>query len=142
MAYNQVKCDDQTARLLTLNTHKGLYKMNRLPYGVSRAPLLFQRIKDTLLKGLEGVVVLLDDILISGKDQAQLRAREKQVLVRLSEGGLRLKLAKCQFGVTQVQYLGHVISAQGLAPLNDRIAALKAAPAPGNVAQLQAFLGN
>ena len=62
-AYLQMKLDEESKKLCVLNTQKGLYKMNRLPYGIAPAPAMFQREMDHLLKDIPGVKCLLDDIL-------------------------------------------------------------------------------
>ena len=53
---------------MTINTHKGLYRVNRLPYGVASAPAIFQKLMDQVLQGIDGVIYYLDDILITGQD--------------------------------------------------------------------------
>ncbi|XP_064482922.1 uncharacterized protein K02A2.6-like [Ornithodoros turicata] len=70
-AYYQVVMSEQSKRLLTVNTHKGLFAVNRLPFGVVSAPALFQRIMDNMLKGLNDVVCYLDDILVMGRTQEE-----------------------------------------------------------------------
>ena len=66
--------------LLTVNTHKGLFAYNRLPFGVSSAPGIFQRTIESLLKGIPNVLVYLDDILIMGSIQEQLMKNHLAVL--------------------------------------------------------------
>ncbi|KAK3908155.1 hypothetical protein KUF71_018668 [Frankliniella fusca] len=78
-AYTQVPVDEASARLLTVSTHKGLFTVHRLPFGISVAPTLFQRVITSLLSGIEGVVVWLDDLLISGKDTKTHDARLKEM---------------------------------------------------------------
>ena len=65
-AYQQVELDEDSQKYLTINTHKGLYRYKRLPFGVSSAPAIFQRIMDQLLQGVKFTVCHLDEILISG----------------------------------------------------------------------------
>ncbi len=131
----------ETARMLTVTTHRGLFQVNRLAFGVSTAPAIFQRLIDGLLKGINHVVVLLDDILIAGETRDELEVRVEEVLSRLSAAGLRLKFAKCEFGLTAVTYLGHRVSAEGLSPLAERVRDLMDAPSPTCVQQLQSFVG-
>jgi len=64
-AYQQVELDDESQKYLTINTRRVLYRYKRLPFGVSSAPAIFQRIMDRLLHGVKFTVCCLDDILIS-----------------------------------------------------------------------------
>lgn len=68
-AYQQVVLAENSRKHLTLNTHKGLYAMNRLPFGIASAPSIFQMIMDNMLKGFQGVSCYLDDILVTGKSK-------------------------------------------------------------------------
>lgn len=140
-AYTQVPVDEASAQLLTVSTHKGLFTVHRLPFGISVAPTLFQRVITSLLSGIDGVVVWLDDLLISGKDNKTHDARLKEVLRRLSDAGLRLHPNKCVFHQTSVEYLGFHVDATGTRPLQKRVVAITNAPAPHDVKSLRAFMG-
>uniref|UniRef100_A0A5S6QHL3 Reverse transcriptase domain-containing protein n=1 Tax=Trichuris muris TaxID=70415 RepID=A0A5S6QHL3_TRIMR len=140
-AYQQLKVDEQTAELLTLNTPKGLLQMTRLPFGIDVAPSIFQRFMDTCLAGLDGVKAYLDDVLIMGRSEAEHRERVKAVLERLDKAGVRLKRDKCFFGVDEVEYLGFRIDKQGLHPTAEKVEAIQKAPNPRSKTELQAFLG-
>ena len=96
-AYQQVLLDQGSQRYVTINTHKGLYRYNRLPFGVASAPALFQQIMERILQGIPGVVVYVDDILVTGKDKQEHVDTVGQVLERLEEYGVRLKKEKCRF---------------------------------------------
>ena len=140
-AYNQLELDDASKRLLTINTHKGLYQPNRLSYGVNSAPAIFQRTIDQILAGIDGVACYLDDILITAQTQSLHLQRLDEVLSRLERYGIRLKLSKCRFMQDQIDYLGHTVSSEGLRPIVEKIAALKEAPTPTNVTELRSYLG-
>jgi hypothetical protein len=87
-AYEQMVLDDDSKECVTINTHRGLYRYNRLPYGVSSAPGVFQRTIEGLLNGIPFTGALLDNILISGAtDDEHLRNLE-EVMKRLSEATL------------------------------------------------------
>lgn len=102
---------------------------------------IFQRVIESLLQGIEGVIVYLDDILMTGStEEAHLKALDK-VLSRLERAGLRVKKSKCVFMEPSVTYLGHLIDAGGLHPLQDRVRAIKEAFTPRSVSELKSYLG-
>lgn len=140
-AYQQLRVDDETAALLTVNTTKGLFKVKRLPFGISAAPAIFQRMMETTLAGIQGVSVYLDDIIVSGNNVKEHAQRLDEVLSRLSEKGLRLKQEKCRFGISSVEFLGHKIDAQGVHTTEEKVKAILEAPKPTDKTSLQAFLG-
>ena len=138
-AYQQVPLADDSRRFTTNNTSKGLFQYTRLPFGVASAPVIFQRIMETVLQGIPNVCVYLDDVLVTGPtDEEHLRTLD-QVLSRLEEAGARLKREKCAFMLPSVEYLGHRITAAGLQPTDEKVRALRKAPVPGNVSQLKSF---
>ena len=140
-AYQQILLDEESRKLVVINTHKGLFRYNRLPFGVASAPAIFQRTIEGILRGIPHVCVYLDDILVTGNtDDEHLRTLE-EVLGRLEAAGLRLKRNKCAFMLPSVEYLGHTISADGLRPSQKKVRAIMQAPKPHNVSQLRAFLG-
>ena len=140
-AYQQMIVDDESRKYLTVNTHRGLMQYTRLPFGVASAPSLFQNAMDQILQGMDGVICYIDDILITGKDEAEHLQRLDAVLTRLENHGLRLQLAKCKFMQERVTYLGHVISADGIAPTREKVCGIADAPQPRDVQELRSFLG-
>ncbi|KAG1937621.1 gag-pol fusion protein [Pimephales promelas] len=99
------------------------------------------RTMEGLLQGIQGVVVYLDDILVTGVNQESHLKTLDEVLARLKEAGLRLKRGKCMFLADEVEYLGHRVDAQGLHPMAIKVKAIEEAPEPSNVAELKAYLG-
>ena len=87
-AYLQIPLAEATQKVLTINIHKGLYKYKRLPFGVSAAPDIFQRTMETILQGLPGVCVYLDDILITGKSNEEHLVNLSAVSCRLATAGM------------------------------------------------------
>ena len=138
-AYQQVPLEVESRKYVVVNTHRGLFQYTRLPFGISSATGIFQRVMENLLQGIEGIVVYLDNILVTGRSQEDhLRALE-EVLRHLERAGLRQ--SKCTFLRPSVTYLGHKIDAEGLHPLDDRIRAIKDAPTPTSVPKLKSYLG-
>ena len=140
-AYAQLELDDESKEYTVINTHRGLFMYNRLCFGVSCAPGIFQRVMEQLLKDIPGVLCYLDDILVSGSNANEHDNRLKLVFSKLQDAGLKLKSTKCTIGTTQVNYLGFCIDSTGIHPTEDKLLAIKNAPEPSNVTQLQSYLG-
>ena len=140
-AYAQLCLEDESKKYTVINTHRGLFQYNRLSFGISAAPGIFQRAMEGLLRDIPGVFLYLDDILISGATEVEHMGRLRLVLSALQTAGLRLSIEKCTIGVTSVTYLGYRIDKEGLHPTDDKIKAIKEAPVPTNITQLRAFLG-
>ena len=138
----QIPLDEKSRLLTTFITPQGRYCFNRLPFGISSAPEVFQRIISKILVGLEGqgVIVHMDDILIHGRNKEEHDARVRKVLSRLQEAGVTLK-DKCEFSKKRVKYLGHVVSAAGIEVDPSKTTAIRNYPAPTNITELQRFLG-
>lgn len=140
-AYFQQPVDEETSKLLTINTHKGLYRVLRLPFGVKFAPGLFQRKIENILKKFEYVGVFLDDVIVSARTEQEHNERVECILKCFSEHGIRLNKEKFKFMVPEVCYLGHKISKEGIKPIPEKVEAIVNAPSPVNVSQLRSFLG-
>lgn len=132
--------DEESKKYVTVNTHRGIFKYNRLPFGVTSVPDIFRRTMEGLLKGIPLVVVYLDDILVSGEDEADHLKNLAEVLSRLEEAGLLLKRSKCAFMQKEVEYLGHRVDAKGLHPVKKKVKAIMDAAAPTSITELKAYL--
>uniref|UniRef100_A0AAV2LNZ5 ribonuclease H n=1 Tax=Knipowitschia caucasica TaxID=637954 RepID=A0AAV2LNZ5_KNICA len=98
------------------------------------------RIMENVMRDLN-VLVYLDDLLVMGRDEAEHLLNLDRVLQRLQENGLRVKKSKCDFGKTQIEYLGHMLDGKGVYPSKDKVRAVHDAPTPTNIKELRAFLG-
>lgn len=96
-AYQQIRLDEDSRNLMVINTQRGLYCYNHLPFGVSSAPGIFQRVMECLLGSIPGVVVYLDDILITGPFEQEHLDTLEAVLQKLQEAGSKLRKDKCVF---------------------------------------------
>ncbi|XP_055353205.1 uncharacterized protein K02A2.6-like [Paramacrobiotus metropolitanus] len=94
-AYAQVELDDDSNKLVVINTHKGLFRYNSLPFGVACGPSIFQQIMASVLQGCEGVAIYLDDIIVTGATEEEHLRNLEKVLQRLEEHGFTLKRSKC-----------------------------------------------
>ena len=135
-----MKLDDKSKELVTINTPKGLYRYTRLPFGVASAPAIFQRATDNILQGIDRVQCYIDDIIVSGVDDADHICNLEEVLRRLAENGVTVKMEKCSFMCKSIEYLGHVIDKHGVHAAPDKVKAVLEAPLPTNVQQLRSFL--
>lgn len=115
-AYLQIELDDASKALMVINTPFGLYRYQRLPFGVASAPAIFQRFMDQLVADLEGCVVYMDDVIVTGVDEASHLRNPDALLCRLRMNGLRCRIEKCHFFRPEIEYLGHVLSPQGIRP--------------------------
>ncbi|XP_045537579.1 uncharacterized protein K02A2.6-like [Papilio machaon] len=139
-AYNQIELDD-TKKYTVINTHRGLYRYNRLVYGLASSPGIFQRIMCNLLRGIPNVEIFLDDVIIGGKTISEHLEALQEVFSRLHNSGLKLKSSKCVFLVNEIRYLGYVISKDGIKTDPSKIEAIAKLPRPSNVSELRSFLG-
>ena len=93
-AYLQLLLDEASKPYVAINTHKGLYTCTHIPFGVASAPAIFQKLMDTVLQGIPGVVCYIDDILISGADEEAHLRTLGQVFAHLEKHGFKLKQEK------------------------------------------------
>ena len=140
-AYQQILLSKESRQYVTVNTHKGLYQYNRLPFGIASALAIFQQMMEKLLHGIAGVTVYIDDILVTGKTDEEHLRNVNMVLERLHEYGLRLKRGKCSFLQPSVRYLGYLIDKDGLHATPEKVKAILQKPVPRNVKTLRSFLG-
>lgn len=140
-AYMQVELEEDSKKYTTINTHKGMFVYNRVPFGIVSIPAVFQRIIETTLAGIEGVVVYLDDITVTAPDEQTHLERLWQVLKRLREAGFRLKREKCEFLKEQMEFLGHVVDARGVMPSPKKVQAMINMPESKNMKEVESFVG-
>lgn len=140
-AYLQIEMDEESRKLLTVNTHKGLFMFNRLCPGVKPAAGIFQQTMETILSGIQGVIIYFDDILVASADFDHHRSILLRVFERLTKFSLRVRLEKCNFFKAEVRYLGVIIDARGQRPDPEKVSAITSMPPPTNTSQARSFLG-
>ena len=96
-AYHQLEMEEDSKKYLTINTHMGLFQYKRLVFGITTAPAIWQRTIDQVLEGTSGTSCILDDMIITGKNDKEHLANLEEVLRRLQVHGLRANKAKCEF---------------------------------------------
>ncbi|GFU53298.1 uncharacterized protein K02A2.6 [Trichonephila clavipes] len=140
-AYLQMLVDEQDRHLLTINTHKGLFRYKRMNYGIALAPAVWQRAIEQVLSGIAGLHVFLDDITVTGRNDQEHFERLELVLQRLEEYGFKVNKRKSEFFKKYVNYCGHTIDKFGLHKTQEKIDAIMKVPVPKTVSDLKSFLG-
>ena len=117
------------------------FEFTRCPFGLSQAPAYFQRLMNQVIKGLPFAFVYLDDVLIHSPDIETHLKHIRILFQRLREADLKLKDSKCNYFKTHVQYLGHLVSGNGIKPLPEKLESVKKMPAPTTPKEIKQFLG-
>ena len=118
----------------------GKYEFLMVPFGLAQAPAYFQLLMNKVLVGLSFTMTYLDDIIIFSDELDHLEHLEI-VFNRLKEAGLKMKCSKCDFFKSKIHYLGHLISADGIRPLPNKLDSIKHMPAPKDAKEIKQFLG-
>ena len=118
-----------------------LYCFNKMPFGICSAPEHFQRQMEKILRGLQGVLCHMDDVLIFGRTKEEHDTRLESALRHIEAAGVTLNRTKCQFGKSEIKFLGHLISENGIQQDPDKIAAIAKMPRPTCVQELKRFMG-
>ena len=116
----------------------GKYQFNRVPFGLAQAPAYFQKLINDMLKGYDFTMGYLDDIIIYSRSEKE---HLEEIFTRLKAAGLKLKLEICCFFKKHIQYLGHLISAEGIQPLPEKLESIAKMPASKNPKEVKQFLG-
>ncbi|WVZ63441.1 hypothetical protein U9M48_013075, partial [Paspalum notatum var. saurae] len=141
--YHRVRMASQDEYKTAFKTHHGHYQFKVMPFGLTNAPATFQCIMNEVLSPFlwKFVLVFLDDILIYSKSLEDHLKHLSLVLDKLKEHQFYLKHSKCSFGQTSVEYLGHVISMDGVGTDPQKTTAMVNWPRPASMTELRAFLG-
>ncbi len=141
--YWQVEMNESSKEYTAFTTYDGLYQFKVLPFGLCNAPSTFQRLMESVLRGLNWKICLIyiDDIIIFSKSFEEHLAHIDLVFARLRAANIKLKASKCHFAYPQVTYLGHIVSRHGIQPDPDKVSAVREFPIPKKVKDVRSFLG-
>ena len=137
----QINLDTKSRELTTFITPFGRFQFRKMPFGISAAPEFFQRQMERILQGLPGVLCMMDDILVFGKNIKEHDQRLEKAMQRLRDSGLTLNKGKCEFRKNSIRFLGHIISSKGIHADPEKVKAIHGMEPPSNKKELKKFLG-
>ena len=139
--YHRLELHPDSRSITTFTTHCGLYRYKRLMFGISSAPEVYQHVIQQALQNCEGAANILDDIIIHGRNNEEHDKRLQRVLERLKEKNLTLNEEKCRFHMTQMVFMGLVLTNNGIGPAEDKVKATVDAREPQSASEVRRFLG-
>ena len=119
----------------------GKYQFNRVPFRLAQVPAYFQKLINDVLKGCNFAMSYLDDIITYSRTEKEHLEHLEEIFNRLRAAGLKLKLEKCSFFKKHIQYLGHLISADGIQPLPEKLESIAKMPTPKTPKEVKHFFG-
>ena len=142
-AYMQLEVAEEDRHKTAFITKYGLFEYLVMPFGLCNAPSTFQRCVELIFRGIQWkyLLVYLDDIIVIASNFDEHLDRLEEVFKRLLEAGLKMKPSKCELIKTEVLFLGHVVSPEGIKPNPKTVEAIKSWKVPSNVKEIQSFLG-
>jgi hypothetical protein len=141
--YLQVPIAEEDRCKTAFSTADGHFEYNRMPFGLKSAPSTFQRMMNNILSELIGnrCLVYMDDILVIGETLKEHNSKLRAVFQKLREFNLKVEPDKCEFLKDELNYLGHVVTAGGVKPDNEKIKAVVEFPTPRTQKDIKSFLG-
>ena len=142
MGYYTIGLDPEASRICTIIFPWGKYSYKRLPMGIAGSPDIFQEKMSDLMATLEFVRTYLDDLLIITKGSLEDHLEKlSMVLTRLQDAGLKINAEKSNFCTLETEYLGYILTREGIKPQSNKVQAILALAPPKNVKELRSFLG-
>ena len=142
-----VGIDEQSSLLTTFNTQYGRYRWLRMPFRIAPAPEVFLQKLHQTIEGLPGIFPIADDVLIVGEganDEEANKSHDRRMekfLKRCRERNIRLNKEKFKYRLKEVQYMGHILTQEGLKPDPRKVSAVADMPPPTDVSGVRRFLG-
>jgi len=142
MGYWTIRLDPDAQKICTIILPWGKYSYLRLPMGIAGSPDIFQEKMSDLMRNLIYVRTYLDDLLVITKGTFDDHlVKIETVFIRLQEARLRVNAPKCGFALHEIEYLGYLLTREGIKPQPEKVSAILAILPPKNVKELRSFLG-
>lgn len=141
--FHQIEVHPKDRPKTAFSTEKGHFEFIRMPFGLKNAPATFQRVMNHILGNLIGncCLVYLDDIIIFGSSLQHHIDNLNKVLQRLAQANLKIQFDKCEFLQKQCEFLGHIVTQDGIKPNPNKIEKILNWPIPKTTTQIKGFLG-
>lgn len=141
--FHQIEVDPRDIEKTAFSVENGHYEYVRMPFGLKNAPSTFQRVMDNVLRDLIGkeCLVYIDDIVVFSVSLEEHMEKLKKVFQRLREWNLKIQVDKCHFLKKEIEFLGHIVSQEGIKPNPAKIEAIKSFPIPKTPKEIKGFLG-
>lgn len=140
-AYYHVELSKKSRELTTFMSGRGLMRYRRMMFGLNAAPEIFQKTMENMLAGLKGVIVFVDDIVVSGRSKGEHDERLRLVLERLKSHNATLNKEKCMYGQRSIEIIGFTVDGKGVRPAKSKVEAIKNFREPTTIEEVRSFLG-
>jgi hypothetical protein len=139
--YHQIEIRPEDREKTAYSCHKGRFQFVKMSFGLNNAPATYQRCMDVILMGLKGIDCLayLDDVICFTMEEHVVKLEE--IFKRLDKANFKIQPGECVFGTDTVEYLGHIVTRDGIRPDPRKVQAIEQYPTPQTVRDVRAFIG-